>query len=210
MSLLAVVALGATVSLTPAPSLAGPGEKAVLAVPRSVQVSVGRDHVWGSVRATRLPETVGKESWAEFDRDGSGLLEGAEIRAVAAWIGEREVVHISIAVDGEVLRFPKFPKKYTGDDSVPLRLDAAVSVRVEGRRNVALAPGVHRYVLYDVPPDAGGFVPIRMTFVKGFRMGEAQGTRGERRGERRLEVTTTAFTPAMWGTFERMVPTGPK
>jgi hypothetical protein len=42
--------------------------------------------------------------------------------------------------------------------------------------------------------------------VNGFRLGEAQGTRGEKRGEKRLEVTVTAFAPAMWGTFERFVP----
>lgn len=194
------------ITLVSSPSYAGSGEKALRAIPRSIQISVGRDHIWGSVRATRIPSEVGKTDWAEWDRDKSGMLEGSELRAAAAWLGAREVVHTSISLDGIVLPFPKFGPKYLGDESVPLALDAALSVRIEGRTKVDLAPGMHHYVLYDVPPDPNGFVPIRFSTVKGFAIRDAQGTRGEKRNDRRLEVTTTAFTPAMWGTVERLTP----
>ncbi len=188
------------------PTWAGPGEKALRAVPRSVQVSVGRDHVWGSVRATRVPSEVGEEDWSKWDRDGSGDLAGAELRALAAWIGAREVQHVCVSIDGTILPLSKFGPRYVGDESVPVALDGTVSVRVEGRTKVALGPGIHHWVLYDVPPHRDGFVPIRFTTVKGFAIREAQGARGERRGEQRLEVTATAFNPGMWGTLERVVP----
>ncbi len=205
-SRLALVVLLPALLFVASPSYAGPGEKALRAVPRSIQVSVGRDHIWGSVRATRVPSEVGAADWSDWDRDASGMLEGAELRALSAWIGAREVVHACLSVDGTILPLSRFGPRYVGDDAVPVALDGAITVRVEGRTKVELPPGVHEFVLYDVPPDVDGFVPIRLTTVKGFTIKDAQGTRGERRGDRRLEVTATAFGPAMWGTIERTVP----
>ena len=66
-----------------------------------------------------------------------------------------------------------------------------------------LEPGLHHFVLYDMPAAEEGIVPFRLSLVRGMRFAEVQGgSRAQRLGDRRLEAVVSRFVPAAWGTFE--------
>lgn len=178
-------------------------------VPRNVRVSLALDHVWGSVRSEVVPADVGEESWAPWDRDGDGQLAGAERVALASALRAREVEHLCIAVDGEVLPLSRRPAQLEEPADGPVALDARVVLRVEGRLKIDLAPGEHAFVLYDRPRTLDGVVPFRLSLGRGLTLRSAGGARNEALGPRRLEAVISRFAPATWGTVERPLPLSP-
>jgi len=172
-------------------------------VPRQVQVAVGLDHVWASLRLSLRPADLGLESWQRWDRDGDGALSAAEKQALGAELRDRETEFLSLAVDGQAVRLVDASFRWEAEAAGPHPLDAAVLLRVEARQALKLEVGLHRYVLYDKPALAEGIVPIRFSLARGLLLGEVAGARAERRSPRRLEAVVSNRSPGVWGTFER-------
>lgn len=172
-------------------------------VPRQVQVAVGLDHVWASLRLRLQPADLGLDSWRRWDRDGDGALSAAEKQALGAELRDRETEFLSLAVDGQALRLSDANFRWEAQDSAPHPLGAAVVLRVEARQELRVDVGLHRYVLYDKPAAADGIVPIRFSLARGLVLGEVAGARAEKRSPRRLEAVVSTLNPAVWGTFER-------
>ena len=182
-------------------------------VPRNVQVSIALDHVWGSVRSEVAPADVGEQSWASWDQDGDGQLAGDESAALASSLRDRELEHLCVAVDGQVLSLIREPavREEPTDDVVAL--DARVVVRVEGRMDLDLAAGWHRFVLYDRPRGLDGVVPFRLSLGRGLTLHSTGGARNEALSPRRVEAVVSMFAPSVWGIVSRteaaMTPVAP-
>jgi hypothetical protein len=179
-------------------------------VPRNLQVSIAKDHVWGSVRSEVVPADLGEESWARWDRDGDGALIGSEVRALGAHVRALELEYLCIAVDDTVLPLLRMPVKRTAPVEEPVALDARIVFSIEGRAAIDVGPGEHSFVLYDRPRGLDGVVPFRVSLVQGLEFVRSDGARAEAVGDRRLEAVVSMFAPATWGTFrlrEAVVPT---
>lgn len=172
------------------------------AVPRALQVSVGLDHVWASVRATVRPADLGLPDWSRYDRDGDGVISDLEERVLLRDVRGHTVQYACVALDDVVVPLGTMPIKRV-EPAGPLAADAAVKVRIEGRAAAVLGPGEHAFVLHDRPATAEGVVPIRLSFTKGFSLVGAAGARAERKGARRLESVVSHAAPAVWGTLRR-------
>ncbi len=171
-----------------------------LVVPRRVQVSVGHDHVFVSLRARLTPEAAQEPSWARWDRDGDGAISASERGPLLSSLRAGETEFLSVSIGSTVLPVGRMTAKFDADLPEPLPLDATLRFRVEGR--VAVKPeGATAFTLYDRPHEAEGIVPIRMSLVRGLAFVSGTGTRGELRGPRRLEAVMSQAAPALWGVF---------
>jgi len=172
-------------------------------VPRTVQVSVAKDHLFMTVRSRATPADLGLGDWSAYDADASGALDDSELKPLLRTIRERELEYLCVAIDGEVLSLRKYDARRLEPSGEAVPLHAPLTVRIEGRRTVDVSVGEHRFVLYDRPDAHDGVVPIRLSLVVGMKLTEAQGARTEVLGERRLETVVTRFAAATWGTFVR-------
>lgn len=189
---------------------AGTRERLDDLVPRQLQVSVGRDYVWASVRVRVGPDDLGWADWSGFDRDGSGILERAERKSLVLHLRGVETEYVAVQVDGVPLRFPTFRFRWVGESDEDLALDARIELRFEGRQKLALQPGRHRFVLSDRPRKLDDVVPVRMSLVRGMRFRDARGGPRHELSERRLDTALTAFTPLLWGEFDVVRGAAPK
>jgi len=172
-------------------------------VPRQVQVAVGRDHVWASVRVSLRPSDLGLPSWQRWDRDGDGSLSAAEKDVLAGELRDRETEFLALTVDGHALRLSTARWRWEGEPASAHALGAPVTLRIEARTDLSVGVGEHRYVLYDKPSHADGIVPIRFSLASGMVLGSVSGARAEKRSARRLEAVVSQRAPVVWGTFER-------
>jgi hypothetical protein len=187
---------------------ARPGTPALdVSVPRSIMVSVGKDHLWASLRATVAPKDVGLDDWSRYDRDGDGVVGPAEERALLAELRRKQTEHTCIALGEAVVPLGRLPVKRVGAGA--LELTSTIALRIEGRVNAPLDVGTHPFVLHDRPNTADGVVPIRLAWVQGVELLDAQGTRAERKGARRIEAVVTHQTPALWGRLSQRTPAPP-
>ena len=173
-------------------------------IPRRVSVSIGTDHVWGQVKSTVAPADRGKDDWSEWDRNGDGALQGAELQSLAGSLAEAEVEFLSVTVNGRWLPFPTFVAKVDGGVADARPLDAPISFQVSGRMTLLLDRGAHEFALYGLPDDEDGVLPLRLSFARPYKVLDATGARAElRMGGRRIEGAATQATPTLWGRFER-------
>ncbi len=205
-SLRILVVCAALAAFAPVPTARGgpvEGGSVQDLVPRSYQVSVGRDHVFASVRFQVRPVDVGEADWSKWDRNGDGSLDDPEARVLGAQLRDRELEYVCIAIDGEVLPLGRMAASRVEPVEAPIPLDATIRFRVEGRSNLVLEAGEHRFVLYDRPRTEDGVVPMRLSLVTAMELVSAVGARAETRGNRRLEAVVSRAVPGIWGTFVR-------
>lgn len=169
-------------------------------VPRRVQVSVGQDHVFVSVRARLSPADLGEPGWARWDRDRDGVVSAAERGPLLASLRAAETEFLSISVAAQVVPVSTLRAAFDADVPDPIPLDAELRFRAEGRMALKV-DGPTAFTLYDRPHGPDGIVPIRMSLVRGLAFVGGTGTRGELRGPRRLEAVASQAAPAMWGAF---------
>jgi hypothetical protein len=193
--------LGSIASVLAAPESATRSIQEV--VPRQVQVAVGNDHVWASVRVSLRPSDLGLSSWQRWDRDDDGSLSASEQDLLAVELRDRETEFLALTVDGQALRLSTARWKWEGPPAAAHALGAAVTLRIEARTELRIEVGEHRYVLYDKPARADGIVPIRFSLASGMVLGAVSGARAEKRSPRRLEAVVSQQAPVVWGTFER-------
>ncbi len=173
-------------------------------VPRQVQVAVGPDHVWASLRATVKPADLGIQSWQRWDQDRDGSLSAVERDVLAEELRDRETEFLSLLVDGHPVPLSSARWRWQGEPGRSQPLAAAAVLRIEARLELALAAGEHHFVLYDRPASTAGIVPIRFSLAQGMVLGEVVGVRAEKRSPRRLEAVVSHLSPTVWGTFERL------
>ncbi len=200
------ILLAALTLLAPsAASAAGPGVAAVnTLVPRRIKLSVAADRSWISVDARLLPADLGSTDWSAWDRDGSGVIEAAEVGSLQADLKRLELAHLSVAVDGVVLPITRMTVKIEGAQDAPLALDQPLVLTLQTQWRQDLAVGPHRITVYDQPRSPDGVVPFRLSFGRGLQFVDGGGARGEiRGGGQRVEVAATKAAPIFWGTFVR-------
>jgi len=99
------VCVGFAVVAVSGPAVGGPIDVGSVhdAVPRSYQVSVGRDHVFASARVQVRPADLGEADWSDWDRNGDGTLDDPVARVLGSQLRDRELEYLCIAIDGVVL-----------------------------------------------------------------------------------------------------------
>lgn len=172
-------------------------------VPRQVQVAVGADHVWASVRVALSPKDLGLSSWTRWDGDGDGELSADERSPLGAHLRSRETEYLSLMVDGVAVPVAQAKWRFEASPSSNLSVDEPATLRIETRTNLPMTPGEHRFVLYDLPAEIDGIVPIRFSLANGLALGSVNGARAEKRSPRRLEAVVSRASPAVWGSFVR-------
>lgn len=171
--------------------------------PKTLQVSVGSDHIFGALQVQVAPADLGESSWARWDVDSSGGLSTAELQPLLEVARSGAVAALCIAIGGTQLDFGAWPVRRAGPVGTDLGVDESLLLTVSGRAELALPPGEHAFLLYDVPRTAAGIVPVRLRFVVGTEVVAAAGARSELRGRGRLEAVLSRATPALWGTLRR-------
>lgn len=167
------------------------------AVPRTVAVSVGSDHVFARFTSVLLPADLGHESWAAWDGDGDGTISESEGKALLGALRATELEYLCVAVDGAVVPLARM----VATSPEPITIDGPVTLQVQGRAPWTETPGEHTFLLYDRPRVEDGIVPMRFNVVAGMEIVGAAGARSELKGSRRLEGVVSRFAPAVWGTF---------
>ena len=170
---------------------------------RILLVSVGQDHLWGSLRASVAPGDLGVANWAAWDLDANGALDMRERAGLSGRLREHVAHSVSASVDGRLLAFSRSKLLWTeeGEGGGP-GIDQLLSFRLEARTPLTNRPGEHVFVLYD-RPSQDRVVPIRFSLAGGMQLVTAHGARWEQRTSRRLEAVVTRVTPGLWGTFVR-------
>ena len=199
-----VLAMFAVVSVVAAPKELT--ESIHQIVPRQVQVSVAEDHVWASVRVDIRPVDLGLKSWRRWDLDGDAVLTSSERQALAEHLRSRETEFLSLMVDGLAVPMAEARWRFEGAAATSLGIDVPATLRLETRLNLPMAPGEHRFVLYDRPAKADGIVPIRFSLARGLTLASVSGARAEKMSDRRLEAVVSRASPAVWGSFVRVGP----
>ena len=172
-------------------------------VPRTVQVSVGKDHIFGALQVRIEPADLGEKSWARWDRNKSKSLEQSEVRNLIEEARDRNVAILCVSIGGVLIDFSRMAVKLDEPHGRSVSLREAVVFSASGRTEAVLPPGDHFFLLYSLPASVDGIVPVRLRMVAGVDVIRAEGARVELRQTGRLEGVLSRATPALWGQLRR-------
>ena len=181
--------------------LAGP-VSSKLPLGRDIRVSVADDHVFVQLKAHAEPASLGRESWADFDRNGDGSLDAGERVPLLEALRRQETEYTALSVGERPVPMGRFEVAALGEAETTA-LDGRLTFRVQGRVELERSPDGWPFVLYDRPREWTGAVPIRLSVARGLHLEGIEGGRAEQRGPQRLDAVVTNSTPAVWGRIAR-------
>ena len=177
-------------------------------VPFNVMVSVGPEALFAAVRVQIEPSQLGLASWSNWDEDGDGKLVRKEQEQAAIAVRDRVVPSLRVVLAGRLVPLDSAPVQVLGPKEQLLgvrdRLRLNIATKSRGGLKflgISASKGLS-FLVYAVPLQPDGIVPLRLSLPKNMRLIEATGTRAELQSPQRLEAVTSRATPALWGRFQ--------
>jgi hypothetical protein len=184
-----------------AAALAGPVSPE-LPLGREIRVSVGDDHVFVLMKAEAAPADLGRETWADFDRDADGSLDAGERVPLLEALQRAETEYTALSVGEQPLTVSRYDVTAM-DAGERTALDATVQFKMSARAELPNTPGGWPFVFYDRPRRWQGAVPIRLSVARDLKIEGVEGARTEKRSDRRVDTALTNPTPMLWGRIVR-------
>jgi hypothetical protein len=170
-------------------------------VPKTIQLSLGADHIFAATQLRVTPGDLGETSWASWDKDSSGSLSLPEQGPLLEFVRRRTLASQRVAVGGVLVDWDLFPVQRSAAAGEPLGLTEAIELKVSGRVSAGPWAGDLAFVVYAPPRGRDGIVPLRLSLAPDLSFVAAEGARAELRGSKRLEAVLTRASPALWGTL---------
>jgi len=178
-----------------------PGEQELAKmVPTRVQFSVASDQIFLAIQMHVVPQEMGADSWAEWDQDRNGSLDGQEVQALVSQVVAVAMPSHRVAVGGQLMDWRELSAERAVHRESPLGLREPILVKVSGTKGRLGSNEEALFVVYAPPKKGDGIVPLRLSVGAGLQFRDVAGARAEQRGPRRIEAVLSRRSPALWGT----------